>query len=490
MNRAFLQHNWLAFWRSKNTGRSMAVTIITGLGLLYLFANLFVVSLFLEKILEKVFPGREAIESFNSLLLYYFLIDLLSRFQLQELPTLQVKPYLNLPVKRNKIINYLSLTSLWSGFTLSPFILTIPFLIKVLVFDDEASGFFPMLISITGLMIFNHFFSLWLKRKINMNAWFMVGFLLVIAAIILADIYLDAVSISTVSRSIFNAILRYPYLAIFPVLTGGLMYFLHYKFLKSNLYLEELRKDNSRERSTTDITFLRGFGIAGELAALEIKLILRNKRPKSTLIMSMAFMLYGLLFYTRPEIDQTMMIFAGLFMTGIFIINYGQFMFSWQSSHFDGILANKISTEDFFKSKFLLFTLFSTITFLLTTPYVYFGWKILLAHAMLYLWNIGISSLTVLAFANWNYKYIDLSKGSSFNWQGVGASQFIVGFPLFLLPLMVYGLSYWAFNQVVAMLVLGFLGVIFILSRPFWIKKLVGLFNGKRYAIAEGFRNR
>ena len=468
----------------------MAISIFVGLGLLYLFANLFVVSLFLEKILEKIFPARDAIESFNSLLLYYFLIDILSRFQLQELPTLRVKPYLNLPIKRNKIINYLSLTSLWSGFTIAPFLLTVPFLIKVLVFDDDASGFLPMLISIIGLIIFNHFFSLWLKRKINMNAWFMVGFLMAIAIIILADIYLDAVSISTVSRSIFNAILKHPYLAIFPALTGGVMYFFHYRFLKSNLYLEELRKDNSKERSTTDITFLRRFGTVGELAALEIKLILRNKRPKSTLIMSMAFMLYGLLFYTRPEIDQTMMIFAGLFMTGIFIINYGQFMFSWQASHFDGILANKISVEEFFKSKFLLFTLFSTITFLLTTPYVYFGWKILLAHAMLYLWNIGISSLIVLAFANWNFKYIDLSKGSSFNWQGVGASQFIVGFPLFMLPLLVYGLGYWAFNQVVAMLIIGFFGVIFILSRSFWLKKLVNLFTDKRYAIAEGFRNR
>jgi hypothetical protein len=268
------------------------------------------------------------------------------------------------------------------------------------------------------------------------------------------------------------------------------MYYLHHRFLKSNLYLEELRRDNSKQRSTTDITFLRRFGTAGELTALEIKLILRNKRPKSTLIMSMAFMLYGLLLYTRREPDETIIIFAGLFMTGIFIINYGQFMFSWQASHFDGILANKISTEDFFKSKFLLFTLFSTITFLLTTPYVYFGWKILLAHAMLYIWNIGISSLIVLSFANWNYKYIDLSKGASFNWQGVGASQFIVGFPLFILPILVYFLSSWAFNQEIAMLILGFFGVIFILSRSFWIKKLGNMFSKKRYTIAEGFRNR
>ncbi len=489
MNSAFLHHQWIAFWRSKNTGKSMAVSIILGLSLLYFFANLLIASFFLDRILEKVFPAREAIESFNALLIYYFVIDLLVRFQLQELPTLRVKPYLNLPVKRNKIINYLSLTSLWTGFTISPFLLTVPFLLKILVFDDEASGFLPLLISIAGLTIFNHFFSLWIKRKINMNAWFMVAFLVAIAAIVLADFYLDAVSISSVSKSIFDAIIKFPYLAIIPVLTGLVMYVLHHRFLKSNLYLDELRKDIAVEKTTTDITFLRRFGMAGELAALEIKLILTNKRPKSTLTTSMAFMLYGLLFYTGPEPNETMMVFAGLFMTGIFIINYGQFMFSWQGSHFDGLLANKISVEDFFKSKFLLFTIFSTITFLLTTPYVYFGWKILLAHTMLYLWNIGISSLIVLAFANWNYKYIDLSKGSSFSWEGVGASQFIIGFPLFLLPLIIYLLSYWAFNQVAALIVLGFFGLVFLVSRQYWLNKLIRIFKSKRYNIAEGFRD-
>ncbi|MBC8053615.1 MAG: hypothetical protein H7Y13_11180 [Sphingobacteriaceae bacterium] len=489
MNRAFFQHQWIAFWRSKNTGKSMAVSIVLGLTLLYFFANLLVLSFFLDKILEKVSPDRDAIESFNAILLYYFLVDLLMRFQLQELPTLKVKPYLNLPVGRNKIVNYLSLTSLWSGFTLSPFLLTVPFLLKVLVFEGEGTAFLSMVVSIAGLTIFNHFFSLWLKRKINMNAWFMVAFLVGLALVILGDFYLDAISISIVSRVAFNAIIEQPYLAILPVLTGFAMFYANQVFLKRNLYLDELRKERSTDNSVADIPFLKQFGMAGELAALEIKLILRNKRPRSTLIMSGFFMLYGLIFYPKGEPDGTIMIFAGLFMTGIFIINYGQFMFSWQSSHFDGILANKISAEDFFKSKFIIFTIFSSITLLLTVPYVYFGWRILLAHGMLYLWNIGVSSLIVLAFANWNYKYIDLSKGSSFNWEGVGASQFIVGLPLFLIPLFIYMLTKWILNPVAAMLMIGFIGLVFIVSRTFWINKLVNSFKAKRYTIAEGFRN-
>jgi len=489
MNQTFLRLQWLAFWRSKNTGKSIVVSILLGLSLLYLFANLLIASFFLDKILGRFFPDKEVINAFNGLLLYYFLFDLLMRFQLQELPTLSVKPYLNLPVRKNAIVNYLSFTSLWTGFNLSVFLLTVPFLIKVLLFRGEGYLFFALLFSIAGLTLFNHFFSLWIKRKINLNAWILVIFLCVLGSIIWADFYTSIISVSSVSQFLFNAIINNPYLAFAPALLGISMYVINRNFLKKNLYLDELSKEKTSSNLAADIPFLQNFGIAGELAALEIKLILRNKRPKSTLIMCAVFMLYGLMFYRRGAPGETIMIIAGMMMTGIFIINYGQFMFSWQSAHFDGILANKITARDFYKSKFLLFTLFSTLTLLLTAPYAYFGWKILLTHAMLYLWNIGISSLIVLAFANWNYKYIDLSKGSSFNWEGVGASQFIIGVPLFVVPILFYLLIAWLFNPIAGIISLGFIGLIFILTRQFWLNVLIKNFKNKRYTIAAGFRD-
>lgn len=488
MNRAFLRHQWLAFWRSKNTSKSIIVSILLALAMLYLFANLLIASFFLDKILDKAFPEDDVQDAFNGLLLYYFLADLLMRFQLQELPTLAVKPYLNLPVSRNKIVNYLSLTSLWSGFNLSPFLLTVPFLIKVLWLEGQHSAFAGLLISIVGLTLFNHFFSLWLKRKFNMNAWFMLAFLFTLAGIVLVDFYSNSISISNFSRYLFNSVIKFPFFSFLLIFLGGLMYLINRSFLKNNLYLDELRTARPGQNTTGEVPILRRFGIPGELAALEVKLILRNKRPKSTLVMSGIFMLYGLLFYRHREPDEMIMIVAGMMMTGIFIINYGQFMFSWQSAHFDGILANKISAEDFFKSKFILFTLFATITLILTAPYAYFGWKILLTHCMLYLWNIGVSSLIVLAFANWNYKYIDLSKGSSFNWEGIGASQFIIGIPLFVIPMLIYILIGWLSNPIAGTLSLGFIGMIFILTRQYWIGKLVRSFKSKRYKIAEGFR--
>ena len=491
MTRTLIHHQWKAFWRSKNSGKSITIRVIMALLILYLFANLLLVSFFLDKILLSVFPNADVITAFASCLLYYFLLDVLTRFQMQELPTLSVKPYLNLDIKRRQIINYLSFISLASGFNLAPFILTLPFLIKIVLPQHGFQIFAGLLIAILGFTIFNHFFSLWLKRKVNLNAWWMLAFLGVIGMLVFLDFYLHLISFSTISTFIFKGIIARPLLAVLPVLLGVAMYFINYFFLKSNLYLDELHSAAVSNKSFSDFPFLNRFGKLGDLVTNELKLILRNKRPKSAIMMSFFFLFYGLLFYSNPKLGSGYgaAIFCGMFMTGIFIINYGQFMFSWQSSHFDGILSSRISIDDFFKSKFLLFTIFSTINLILTIPYAYFGWKIILIHFIMYLWNLGVNSLLVLYFANRNYKRIDLTKSASFNWEGVGASQWILSIPLLISPFVIFYPLQWLGYPDAGLAVIGLTGMTFIVTRQFWVNKLVGIFNEKRYTIAEGFRN-
>lgn len=491
MTLTFFQHQWKAFWRSKNTGKGIAVRVVLGLLILYLLMNLLVLSFFMDKIIGKVFPGKEVITVFNGYLLYYFLMDLLMRFQLQELPTLTVRPYLHLRIRRNEIVNHLSYSSLWSAFNFSTLVLFLPFMAKTVWPTHGPTPFFGLLISLLAITLFNHFFSMWLKRKVNLNAWYSLGFFLVLGLIAVQDIYWNLVSLSSLSAQIFASILASPWLAAIPVCLALIMYRINYSFLLGNLYLDELGSNSSAARTVGDIPFLSRFGRTGDLVANEIKLILRNKRPRSAFLMSFIFMAYGLIFYRNSAFSAGygIYIFCGMFMTGIFIINYGQFMFSWQSGHFDGILTSRIDINDFFRSKILLFTLVSTVNFLLTIPYALLGWEILMVHFVMYLWNLGINTLIVLYFANRNYKRIDLSRGASFNWEGVGATQWILGIPLFASPYIIYLPFSLAGYPQAALAVMVFTALAFIFTREFWLSKLVAHFHENRYKIAEGFRN-
>ncbi|MDP9047256.1 MAG: DUF5687 family protein, partial [Bacteroidota bacterium] len=297
--------------------------------------------------------------------------------------------------------------------------------------------------------------------------------------------------IRNISYLFFGHLIGHPILALAPLSLGIIMYYLNFLYLKQNLYLEELSTRKASYKSSTEYPLLDRFGSIGDLVGNEIKLILRNKRSRSALIMGLFFMFYGLIFYSNPKFgSEGYKVFVGMFMTGIFIINYGQFMFAWQASHFDGLLVNKIAFSDFLKAKYLLFTIISTFFFLLTTPYVYFGWHTLFIHFVMYIWNIGINTTMVLFFANRNYKRIDLSKGAAFNWEGVGGNQWILSLPLMLTPFVIY-VPFAVFHHTdIGLFVLAATGAVFILTRGFWIKQLEADFNEKRYKIAEGFREK
>ena len=488
----FINHELKDFWRSKNTGKSIAIRIVLGLVILYLFANLFILGLFLDTILEKVFPKDDLVISFCGLILLYYLVDLFMRLQLQELPTLRVQPYLQLPVKRNALIQYLAFTALLSIFNLWPFVLFAPFIIKIIATDSGPLVSAAFIVSLAGLTIFNNYLSLYIKRKSNLNGWVFLISAATIILIGLSDFYLHLFSIRKLSFLFFGNLITHPLLAVLPVLGGLIMYYINFLYLKQNLYLEELSRKTASYKSSTEYPLLSRFGSVGDLAANEIKLILRNKRSRSALIMGMFILLYGLIIYTNPSFKNgdSMKIFVSMLMAGIFIINYGQFMFSWQGPHFDGLLVSRISFSDFIKAKYLLFTLISTFFLVLTIPYMYFGWKILLIQLIMYLWNIGVNTTMVLFFANRNYKRIDLSRGAAFNWEGISGNQWILSFPLMITPFLIYAPFALLGHANIGLGLLAFTGLIGVFTRNFWIRQLETDFYTKRYKIAEGFRNK
>jgi hypothetical protein len=453
---------------------------------------MFILGLFLNKLLEKIFPKDDIVVSFCGIILVYYLIDLFTRLQLQELPTLRIQPYLQLPVKRNSLVRYLAFTALLSVFNLWPFVLFVPFIIKIVATDSGGMVALAFIVSLAGLTVFNNYLALYLKRKANLNGWIFLITAAVIILIGLSDFLWHLISIRKFSYLFFGTLVTHPILALLPLLLGTIMYYLNFAYLKDNLYLEELgSRRAAKYKSSTEYPFLNRFGSVGDLAANEFKLVFRNKRSRSAFIMGLFIMFYGLIFYTNPQMNgEGYKVFVSMFMTGIFIINYGQFMFSWQASHFDGLLVSKVKFADFLRAKYLLFTIISTFFLLLTTPYAYFGWKTLLIEVIMYLWNIGVNTTLVLFFANRNYKRIDLSKGAAFNWEGVGGNQWILSLPLLIAPFVIYGPFAALHKGDIGLGLLAVTGLVFIFTRSFWIKKLEADFYNKRYTIAEGFRNK
>lgn len=485
----FLTHQWKAFWRSRNKAGSIAAQLLLAFFMFYFFVLAIAVGFYMSTIIEKISPGVNPTVIFNGFILYYFLFDLAVRIQMQELPTLSVVPYLHLNIPRKTIVNFLNLRSLFSIFNVLPWFVFFPFIFINIGMEHEAVTVIAYMLSILGLIVFNHFLVLYIKRKsINNMAVFGVG-IFVILGLAALDFY-HLISIRDFSNLVFQTLAQHPYLSLIFVVAAFAIFKINAQFLNANLYTEELSTKNDKKVST-DYPFLNRFGRVGELAALELKLILRHKRSRSSIIMGLLFLAYGFLFYKKELVasDQFgMMLFAAIFMTGITVITYGQFMFAWQSAHFDGLMVNKINFKDFIKAKFLLFTISCTIITVLSSFYGFISYKLLLLHLVAYLYNIGFGTVVVLFFATNNHKRLDITQSASFNWQGVGATQWILGLPFFLVPVFIY-LPFGAMNKPYwGLLAIGAFGLVALLLRNYWVNLIVKRFENKRYKIAEGFR--
>ncbi len=488
MNGIFLSHQWTEFWRSKGKSGSIATKVVLGFFMLYFLAIAVILGLAMDELIHKAFPDAQVITVFNGFIFYYFLLEIASRIQLQELPTLSIVPYLHLKISKSKIVNFLNIRAFINLFNLIPILLVLPFITKKIIPEYGALSGIALIVSIFSLTVFNNYLVLYIKRKSINNTLYFFSLAGVIGVAIALD-YFNILSLRS-AGIIFNYMLTAPFIALIFVALAVVIYSINSRFLINNLYMETL--SSSKEiKSSTNYSFLDRFGQVGYLAALELKLILRHKRSRSALTMSGLFLLYGLLFYKEKYLlnnEFGYMLFAAIFMTGITILMYGQFMFAWQSAHFDGLLSLKIDFKDFIKAKFLLFTLSSTIVFAFSSFYAFISWKLVLLHLVTYLFNIGVSSSVVLFFALYNKKKLELSKGGSFNYQGVGATQYILSIPIILLPFLIY----WPFSYFgmpyVGLMSIGIVGLIMLLLQPMVINYIANKLEEKKYSIAQGFR--
>jgi hypothetical protein len=485
----FLNHQWKAFWRSKNKGGTIAAQIFMGFMVLYLLSIALFLGFMLQEIIPRVFPEKGIMLVFNGFILYYFALDFVMRIQLQDLPTLSIVPYLHLNIPRNKIVRFLNVRAVFTAFNLFPLILFLPFCSTAIARSYGPLTAAMYCVSIIGLCIFNNYLALYIKRLTTNSIYLIFIVMGFIAAIGLME-YFKVFSIAGLSNSTFIFIAKNPFAAlVFPVM-AGVVFLINANYLRRNLYTEELT-NGEEKKASTDYPFLDRFGEIGTLIALELKLIFRHKRPRSAVIMSFIFVFYGLLFYKEKLLvtnSFAMMVFAATFMTGSNISIYGQFMFGWQGAHFDGLLVSKVSLRNFIKAKFLMFTLSSTLMTLVVSLYGFISWKILLVQFAAYLYNIGFGTVIILYFATRNYKAIDLSKSSGFNYQGVGASQFVLLLPYFLIPYVFYTPFAVANLPYLGIACIAGVGLISLLTRSYWVEFILREFNNRKYRIAAGFR--
>lgn len=320
--------------RSLSFGRDLATAILKSFVILLILIYLTGSGFYLEFILDDILKIEDIPAFLGKAAIFYLLAEFMARILLQKSPIIELGKFLYLPVKRSGIIHFLLGKSLLSVFSLIAICLFLPISLSQI---GAAYGILTAIAWLGNLIILSislHWIVLWLNKAVIQS---LPGLLVVLlfAAIPFFLAYYDILNIG-----MYTGIFFAPSFSGF-VQTGVslglciLSYRMVYSYYVDNAYLEQKKPVVPRLSLNKKAGLFAGFGEKGVLLDSELKLILRHKKSRNYLFLSPLFLGYFYLIFDPTDTfgnSAMLQLFFGLFVTGIFALNYGQFVFSWSSS--------------------------------------------------------------------------------------------------------------------------------------------------------------
>lgn len=443
----FIRLQWKSFFRSASMSSNLIIKILMGFFAVYFMLSFLALGGTLYFILEEEF-GLKPFETVNKYLVYYLAFDLFIRYMLQKMPIVNIRPLLYLPFKKSKIVHFSLWKTVLSFFNVIHLFFLLPFAVVLVVEGFEVVNVLAWFLAVTALVFCNNFINVFVN-SINWVLFLTLGVMVVLGVLHYYEVY----DITLWTATVFQGFYDMPLVAIIPILLLIVFYLIAFRYFKHNLYLDAGLASKAKSVRTEQLDWLNRFGSIAVFLKNDIKLIKRNKRSRTTVIMSFLFVFYGLLFFTNSiEMYQGPFwrMFAAIFVTGGFLMSFGQFVPSWDSSYYPLMMSQNIRYRDYLNSKWWLMVMATLVSLVLASFYLFFGLDIYLAVVVGALYNIGVNSHMVLWGGAYVKTPIDLtsSKNAFGDSKSFNAKTLLLTIPKLLIPMLLYALGYYTMGSI------------------------------------------
>ncbi len=488
MTRLFIALEKKRRLRGDSGSIEILTTVLKWLGIVYFGFIFLTLGVSLVNIVDKHLPDRTAIDVASQFMIYYLVMEFSMRFFLQKLPVANLKPLLIVSIPRNKIIGFFLGRSYLSPFNFMQLFFLIPF---VLFCCFKGSGVIPSLtwgIAMYCLIGSMHFLI------ILMESYKKVFYSVLVLVVGLASAqYYELFDISLYTQPLFYSAYIYPFSLIgYMCLLAGSIY-AAYKYYRKNMYLDSLIEGQITERDTQELTWLDRFGKQAVFLKNDIRLIIRNKRAKTTVLMSVLFLFYGFIFLmsSREGAEPlTMYIFVAYFVTGGFLMMYGQYVPSWDSAYYPLLMTQNVKYIDYLKSKWLMIVLAVFVSTICGTMYLFKSVKLYYIIVAMGIFNMGISSFIVLIGGAFLKSPVDLTANknvfgdkNAFNLRVIAVSL-----PQLILPIVLFWIGNIAFGFYGGIGVLVVVGIGGILFRNYLFNYIISLYKKEKYSTIQAYK--
>jgi hypothetical protein len=475
MIKKFIYLEWKAFIRSASFGKNLTMKIIIGFLMIYFSLIFIAMGVGAFYMLKEM--NLEPLATLNKFLIYYFLGDLVIRLLLQSIPVLNIKPLLALPLKKTTIVHFSLGKTILSFFNWIHALFFIPFTVVLILNGYDVVQIIFWHLGVMSIIYINNFLNIILS---NIDRLFALFLLLIV--VLGGAQYYQLFDITQFTTPFFQSFYEIDGLFLIPILVLFALHYFTFKYFEKNLYLDAGLSVKHDVASTENLSWLNQFGTLGTFLKNDIRLIKRNKRSKTTIVMSVIFLFYGLIFFGNTHQPPAMQIFAGIFVSGGFLFVFGQFVPSWDSSYYQLMMTQNIPYRGYITAKWWLIVIATFISTILASFYLFYGWEVYLTIVVGAIYNIGVNSHLVLLGGAFTKTPIDLSSaGGAFgDKKAFNVNSMLLSLPKIFLPLLLYWLGLRFADKTVALSLVAGAGIL-----GFIFKEKVFSIIEKRYKIEK-----
>ena len=487
MIQRFIFLQWRAFRRSPAFGSSVLYKILSVFGILYFTAVFGLLGVGAFYLVEEEL-GVDPLPFVNDYLIYGTSFWVVMRYFLQKMPILNIQPLMLLPIKSSRIVHYVLGRTMFSFFNIGNAFFFIPFSLVLLNEGYPILQVFSWHVALIAIVYCTNFINIMVNDR---DIWFygFAGVLVTLAALQRFEIF----DITQLTGPVFYAFFEQPLLALIPWVLLLAMYRYTYSYFARRMYLDAAMQIPKSEAQYVRLDWLNRLGRTAIFMKNDIKLIMRNKRSKTTVIMSVVFLFYGLLFFTGAAYESAAWkIFAGIFVSGGFLFTFGQYVPSWDSAYYPLMMSQNISYREYLEAKWTLIVAATFVSTILSSFYLFFGWEAYAAVLAGAVYNMGVNAHLVLLSGAYIKTPIDLASNNKpfGDKQSFNVKTLMLSLPKLVLPMLVFALGHWLVGAWAGYVSVAFVGLLGYFLKDKVFHQIERLYKSEKYSTLNAYKQK
>lgn len=441
---------------------------------------------------EESFSAMEPYHILNQALVYLLAGDFLLRFMFQNVDSQDIKPYLLMPVKRKSIINALLIQSGLSSYNFFWYCFFAPFAFITVIKFYGFMGVVYYLLGIWLLMVLNNYWYLFCRMLLNEKWYYLIVPAAFYGLLAVAEFVPGNNPVSTFTMNMGEGFIEGNALYYLGVIALIGVMFLVDRWLHLRLLYNEISKvEDTKIKHLSEYKFLDRYGNVGEYLRLELKLLMRNKVPRTQFRLGIIIMLgfSAALAFSEVYDGSFMMRFICIYNFAVLgVMTLSQVM-AVEGNYIDGLMSRKESIFNLLRAKYYLNCLLLLVPFLLMMVPVAKG-KISMLMAVSYLcFSAGFVFAMILQLAVYNKKTVQLNTKVMGKNQGGTFFQSLITSGAFFLPILIDRVLSLLFSEDTTLIIMMVMGLALVATHTLWLKNIYNRFMKRRYANMEGFRD-